>query len=320
MNIGIIGYGRIGREAERAALEKGWKVPVVLDVDGVYSAGRKICELRGWQDTFVKNRVEIAILSIPTIDDGRMAFEYMDRVIIFLGIPIVTSEKGALGNFYPELKHCITRIGYSATVGGGTRMLHWLRGRIDDGTKTVHVIVNGTLNYIFDGLSRGRALDELIGEAKVLGYAEPGAVSALEVINTEACKDIPMKTAVLLNVCGFGEIRAKDIPVNPIDEIGLKALARGAACRRYIVSITKDDDGDDVMGGFSFRLGDWHVSGGFKDCTKNPLFLQLVPPGVNNAALIHGDSGTYIMAGPGAGPAFTVRGSIIPDCRKFAQE
>ncbi len=313
MKVGIIGNGRIGQETMKRVLQRGWKVPVIVDIDGVYNSSKeKIAKPSDWLDCF--KGMDIAVLSIPTLDDGRIAYEYI-KALVEIGIPVVTSEKGALGNYFPELKPLIdkNKIGYSATVGGGTRLLHWLRERLSPGVKEIHLIINGTLNYIFDELSKGRALDVIIEETKRLGYAEPLAQEPLEVINTEACRDIPMKISVLLNICGFGEIRARDINVQPLTEVDLKKLIKEAASRRFIVSIVKEEEVEDRVGGFELKCDKWYVSGGFKNRNRNPLFSQLIPPGVNNAALVYGVAGTYILTGPGAGATPTVMGSIIKD-------
>lgn len=313
MKVGIIGIGRIGTELLKKGTENGWEI-ITATTSGIYTSERsKIDELDNWLRYFRK--MDITCLCIPTLDDGEIAFRYI-QALVYDGKPVVTCEKGALGNYFPEIKLWIDKIGYSATVGGGTRLLHWLKGRVTPETKEIHLIINGTLNYIFDGLSRGRTLNEMVEEAKKLGYAEPGAQEVVEVINTEACRDVPMKTSVLVNICGFGEIQAKHIKVKTITERELKKLVREAMFRRYIVSITKEDNEEDLIGGFNFTLGDWHISAGFKNRSQNPLFLQLVPPGVNNAVLIHGFDGTYILTGPGAGAVPTV-GRIIEDIGKL---
>lgn len=284
---------------------------MIIEKSGIYNLKRiKIDQCENWKKYLEK--IDIACLAIPTIDDGLIAYEYM-KTLIKHNIPIVTSEKGALGNYFPELKSQLNKIGYSATVGGGTRLLHWLKERLTPGIKEIHLIINGTLNYIFDELSKGRTLDEVVEETKKLGYAEPEAQEALEVINTESCKDIPMKVSVLLNICGFGEVKAREISPQKISKNEIKKLIREASFRRYIVSITREENEEDVVGGFKFPINDWWVSAGFKNRIQNPLFLHLVPPGVNNAALIYGIEGTYLLTGPGAGATPTVMGSMIKD-------
>ncbi|HDZ54835.1 MAG TPA: hypothetical protein ENI19_02015 [Candidatus Nealsonbacteria bacterium] len=311
MKVGIIGFGRIGSELSERILKRDWEIPAIARTSGIYKSpgGIKIGQLNNWMEHFQK--VDVVCLCITTLDNGEAAYGYI-RPLVERGISVVTCEKGALGNYFPELQPWMGNIGYSATVGGGTRLLRWLKERLGPNTKEIHLIVNGTLNYIFDGLSRGRTLDEVVDEAKTLGYAEPEAEEPVELINTEANKDVPSKVSVLLNVCGFGEIRARDIDVKTISESDLKRLVREATFRRYIVSITKEANEEDVIGGFKLSVNDWHISAGFKNRSQNPLFLQLVPPGVNNVVLIYGSDGTYILTGPGAGAVPTV-GSMMKD-------
>ncbi len=321
MKAGIIGFGRIGTELYDRLIERGWRVPVIVRSSGVYAPRgdeiRQIDKLSSWLRHI--REVDIVGLCIPTLDDGKIAYEYI-KPLVKNGIPVVTSEKGALGNYFLKLKVWLDKIGYSATVGGGGRLLDWLIRRLSPWTREVHLIINGTLNFIWDGLDRGRAFDEMVGEAKKLGYAEPGTERALDVINMEACKDLPMKTSVVFNICGFGEIRAKDIKVKEITKDELKKLVRESASRRYIVSIVKEkEDNEDVVGGFKCERNGWYVSAGFKNRYYNPLFRQLVPPGVNNAVLIHGLEGTYATTGPGAGPTPTVMGSMIKDIENISR-
>ncbi len=316
MKVGIIGIGKIGSELSKRITHKGREI-ITAKTSGVYiSGGKKIAELSDWLDSF--RDLDITCLCIPTLDDGKIAYGYI-KALTENDKPVVTCEKGALGNYFSELKPWIERIGYSATVGGGTRLLPWLKERLTLETKEVHLIINGTLNYIFDGVSKGRALDEVVEEAKKLGYAEPGAGGPLEVINTEANQDVPKKVSVLLNTCGFSKIRAKEIDTQVITEDDLKRLMREAIFRRYIVSITREENEEDVIGGFKCKTDDWYISAGFKDRSQNPLFLQLIPPGVNNAVLIYGSDGTYILTGPGAGVSPTV-GSIMKDIENLLNQ
>lgn len=311
MNIGIIGAGHIGAELYGRARARGWKVDLVLKRSGVYSdLSARVDDSRNFRRHL--NGLDVAFLAIPTLDDGRTAYGYI-KMLLSRGIPVVTCEKGALSNYFPDLEGSLDRIGYSATVGGGTKMLHFARQRAGPQTREIHAVINGTLNYLFDGVSSGRTIEEVVDEAKKLGYAEPGAKTELEVINTEATRDVPMKTAILFNVLGLSsrKIRAKEIRVREMSKAKLDELLAGVQGRRYIVSIARERRKEDVVGGFSLEAGDWYISAGFKRVDRNPLFDRMIPAGVNNAILLsEGKDGAYILSGPGAGAGPTVSSMI----------
>lgn len=316
MRIGIIGAGHIGSELYRKAQALGWSISFVMKDDGIYRDLTEKIDILSNYPEYCKE-IDIAFLAIPTLDDGKTAFDYITSLIA-KGIPVVTCEKGALSNYFSELKPHLNKIGYSATVGGGTRLLKYLEERLNPDIEEIHAVVNGTLNYIFDEVSHGRSLGEVVEETKKLGYAEPGAKNPLDVINKEAIGDVPMKSSILFNICKFSSthMRAKDVNTSKISESDLKRLVKESNYRRYVVSITREDNGEDIIGGFKHKIDDWIISAGFKDIHENPLFLQLIPSGVNNSILIYegryGIDGTYRLSGQGAGAGPTTS-SMIKD-------
>jgi homoserine dehydrogenase len=194
---------------------------------------------------------------------------------------------------------------------------------VNEETEEIHAVVNGTLNYIFDGLSRGRSLGELVDETKRLGYVEPGAENPVEIINKEAMGDVPMKTSILFNSCDLVEerMRAIDISVHRIDESDLDKLIKESAERRYIVSIgRKSNENEDFLCGFGYEFEGWYISGGFRLVNDNPLYKKLVPSGVDNSVLISegkfGRDWSYVVAGPGAGAGPTTS-SMLKDAERI---
>lgn len=322
--IGIIGAGNIGSEIYKRVKLLSWDVNCIVDIDGIYKElpkKEKIGELTELKK-YIKG-LDILFLAIPTFDDGKTAFNYI-QTSLDEGVPIVTCEKGALSNYFSELELDVNKhkIGYSATVGGGSRLLRYLQERVGPNVEEIHAVVNGTLNYIFDQISKGRSLGEVVNETQTLGYAEPGTTNPLEVINKEATGDVPMKTSILFNVCNLVEkrIKASEIIVHPIKSSELKKLVEEAINRRYIVSITRYDNKEEVIGGFKSKLNEWYISAGFKNINKNPLFRELIPSGVNNAILIsEGQYGNYILSGPGAGAGPTANSMII-DAKKILKD
>lgn len=312
--IGIIGKGLIGTQLARQLCQEGYKILIAINSSGVYDGtDKKIDRNENYENHLSK--VDALCLAIPTKDDGSIAMGYI------LGSlanhkPIVTCEKGSLSNYFSELKNGLDMIGYSATVGGGTRLLRFGQDRMSSRVVEIHAILNGTLNYVFSGVAEGRTLGEVVNEAQKLGYAEPGADSHLEVINAEANRDIPMKTAILFNILGLGEIKAKNIKTKQITERCLQNLIKQAKQRRYIVSMARRKLQDDTIGGFDYNSGGWFISAGFKHIDENPLFSKLKISGVNNALLFYegkdGENGTYDLSGQGAGPGPTTA-SMIKD-------
>ena len=323
--VAIVGMGRIGLELYRRAKSRELDIVFMLDVDGMYKDPLKKEKIGNFEDYKKQtDSLDLAFLTIPTSDNGETAYNYMNH-FLSLSTPIVTSEKGALSNHFSELDFAIKNgmIGYSATVGGGTRLLNYLEGRVTTQVEEIHAVVNGTLNYIFTGLSEGRSLGEVVEETKKLGYAEPGADNPIDVINKEATGDVPMKTSILFNICNLTKerMRARDVKTHKIDDSELGRLIEESVRRRYIVSITKyNNHEEDVIWGFKHNVGEWYISAGFKDLKKNPLFKKLVPNGVDNAVLIsegrHGIDGNYVLSGPGAGPGPTTA-SMMRDAVKI---
>lgn len=292
----LVGQGNIGTEVKRRVAESGDEI---IDFDERRDEWGKV------------NGVDLAFLAIPTEDNGEIALYYIER-FLEKGIPIVTCEKGALSNYLPNLMDRLDMIGYSATVGGGTRMLHFLKSHVDSNVGEVHAVVNGTLNYIFDEASRGRSLGEVVNEAKRLGYAEPGDGSVLDTINRETCSDVPMKSAILFTLSGLSNkiVSARDLNSRKLKKHDLDKLVRESKSRRYIVSITRGCLENEDLTLFDYVQGNWHLSGGFRNVDDNPLFSKLKFEGVDNGVVIYtgnyGGDGTYTLFGQGAGVRPTV--------------
>lgn len=317
MKIGIIGGGTIGRELYRRAQQFAWDIRFVLKKDGFYrNLTEKIDNLKAYRG-YAKN-LDVAFCAIPTTDNGKTAFDYLSFFLSH-GIPVVTCEKGALANYFFGLRKFLNRVGYNATVGGGTRMLPYVKEMVGPTTTAVHVVINGTLNFVMNELSRGRSFEDAVSAARKLGYAEPGGGSPRLVLNTEAILDVPKKTAIILNVCGLSSevVKADDIDAAGLDEKSLARIAAEPDRWRYIVSFVKDSAWKtERIGGFEFRAGEWTVIGGFQNIGRNPLLAAAVPSGVNNRVMVcegrYSDSGTFILSGPGAGAKPTVT-SMIKD-------
>ncbi len=313
MRTGIVGFGQIGREVYRRLKERGEDVAFVARSDGIYSVdkGERIGSLRDCFDF----DLDLAILDITTLDGGRIAFNYING-FLDAGARVVTSEKGAMGNYFSELEPRFDRLGFSAVAGGRIGMATFLRDlRILDGQR-LDAVVNGTLNYVFDEASKSGNLAEAVRRAQELGYAEPNADGVLDVINQESCFDVPMKSAILFNFFNFfnsgKRIRARDINVSKVDNDVLEELRRDSFSRRYVVSITRNPVSDS-LGGFELEADGWHLSGGFRYPERR------MPGGVNNFIVVQGDSAEFWAYGEGAGAKATVD-AMMYDARRLMND
>lgn len=312
MQIGIIGLGNIGGEICAQSERLGWKVGMILKEDGVYATPqRKIDDFKNYPSHC--SDLDAVFLTIPTFDDGATAFNYL-KFFLEKNIPVITSEKGALSNYFAELRPWKSKIGYSATVGGGTRLLKYAEAHVGSTVLEIHAVLNGTLNFIFELLAHGVSINDAVSKAKVLKYAEPGSNSPLELINKEAISDVPMKSAILFNLVNPANfsVKAKDFTRKAIGEKELKKLIDESKKMRYVVSIMKKDDIPDMIGGFIYHCSqNWTIAGGFLSIETLASIRPLFPRGAENAIFITSQGGDlHSLIGPGAGPGPTVSAMI----------
>jgi homoserine dehydrogenase len=321
---GIIGFGNIGKKLYEKLLENGWKIVFVVTSEHVFVDSIDVPKDKSEKWLNYCHDVDVVFLAIPTFDDGRIAFNYITAVTE-KRIPVVTCEKGALSNYFTELKPILNLIGYNTTVGGGSGIINFLQSRFFSGIREVHAIVNGTMNYIWDGLRMGNSLGHIVEEVKRLGYAEPGEKDPIKIILGEAGSDVTKKASILFNLCFHPQtiLRAKDIKVVLTDEMVRQAITE-AMSRKFIVSFERDgnfkEKDSDIMA-FTHHIEGWVISGGFKR-TDSPLIARLCNSAtwVNNAILTiegeDGSGGSYLCVGPGAG-ASPVAIAILRDAERL---
>ncbi len=325
--IGIIGFGNIGRKLlEKLSTNSHWQVAFMADVDGVWLPPfrERVPDQTKRVADYCQD-VKLVFLAIPTVDDGEVAKNYI-TTLHRMGIRVVTCEKGALGNWFEALQPLLKDIGYSASVGGGSGIIHALRHRFFLGTQEVHAILNGTLNYIWTGLASGSPLGHIVNETQRLGYAEPGQRDPIAIIMGEASADVIKKTTILFNLCfqSATVLHARDIAVELTPEKIRRAIAE-AVSRRFVVTFerrdrAKTDDGTIVA--FRHAIDDWVITGGWRRL-DHPLIKRLCDGclWVNNAILtvegdFDGEDGVYISSGDGAGPGPTTA-AMIRDAEKL---
>lgn len=326
INALVIGAGNIGAiQQQELRIIPGW------EAGGVMTRGKLV---RREQTTLLRSLREISdeewrhfdivFLSIPSGFSVTPEISALDYLLHFmrLGIPVVTCEKDAFSTCYEQLVGSLSKIGYSACVGGGTRMIPILRDRMRvPGEMEIYAVLNGTLNYIFTEMANNnRALGEAVHDAQRLGFAEPGVATPLGVLKAEMT-DVKMKAAILFNTCiAKGKfVCAHDIHLKPVLERQNGLLTSQAKERRCFVSIVREGtasfDQRDCIGGFEHRVEGWLIQGGFLLMESCPAMGDHWPKGVSNALVVRqgklGKDGTYLLAsGPGAGAHATVASTI----------
>ncbi len=340
---GLVGYGTIGKElarqlaqasvAKRLELEPQPAFVIrsggVMKADGVTPSGFRTLE-------DLDRLPDVVFVALPSSPDGALAYKVISHVLEQDKM-IVTAEKGALANHFSELRSLsdnFSRLGVSATVGGGTRLLSIAQEYCQDpeNISQLHLSLNGTLTALMSSIAppggSGSSLGYAAYEATQLGFAEPGAESSYDVIRSEAEGDIPKKTTIFFNMLGLSN--------KPLDwhalQFSLKdqeisRVVEEAGVRRFIVSLypsrkSENRPETDIVGGFSAKHDDWHIVGGFRNIERNPLFSSLGRlTGPGNGLVVglgpNETDGVYSLTGPGAGPRPTVN-TMLDDYLRLA--
>ena len=149
-----------------------------------------------------------------------------------------------------------------------------------DEINEIKAVVNGTLNYIGDGLKSRKTREQIVNEVLEKGFSEPGANSFEEIIEGEI-RDVILKTIIIVN---HSSIFDKTITENDIEKVSFDEN------KRCIIKITRD-----------------RIQAGFIETDDS----EWLPDGVNNVLYINNEKK---ILGPGAGAEATV-GAMISDFR-----
>lgn len=328
----LIGYGNVGQAVAKRLDQIGCEVSAIIKSNGLVHNPKTLQPISEDKKAWKTLTPDVVFVSMPTTSDGKIAYSYIKH-FVDQKIPVITAEKGAMANYFKQLQPYLDNcLGVSATVGGGTRMMQVLKERINRQVNQVHLALNGTLNFIMDGVSQGQSFGQVVEQAQMLGYAEPGASSHLDVINGETIGDIPKKIAILWNYTESPNdpkpqyVEWKNFKQPAITNDDLSQLIAEAKVRRYIVSWYRTPmiiPKNDIIAGFKYKVGAWRIVGGFQRVDRNPLFSELSKSGSANGMVIatgpDEQDGVYAISGPGAGPGPT-SASMIHDARKLLNQ
>ncbi|WP_100400112.1 homoserine dehydrogenase [Bacillus sp. FJAT-44742] len=203
---------------------------------------------------------------------------------------IVTANKDLMALYGPELLKAASEnqcdIFYEASVAGGIPVIRSLvEGLSSDRITKIMGIVNGTTNYILTKMSQeGRSYEEVLAEAKELGFAESDPTSDVEGL------DAARKITILANLSFATNVDLEDVVV------------------RGITTVTLEDIEYCEQLGYTIKLiGLAQRDEGKLELTVQPTLIPSSHPlaSVNdeyNAVYVYGEAvGETMFYGPGAG-------------------
>jgi len=283
----IVGAGKIGKHLAGRLEALGFECHLFT---------RKIKDFKFFEQFLDQVDPLAVFLTISTKDKGETALGYIQSCII-CSVPVITCEKGALAYHFKDLQSDMGWIGYSATVGGGTKLLEYIQGRFwDDQNVEIYAVLNGSLNFFFDEINKGKKYEQVYEEMLCLDIAEPEAIDPLSFLNKE-CLDLYMKTVILYNssLCGGKFITPDDFNIVDFQEVDLKKLTEGNDRYRFVVSFLNNKKAE-VVG--------WLIAVAPRKINDDPFYSWL-PGGIHNAVyIIEGEDGEgdcFILSGSGAG-------------------
>ncbi|HEV1998504.1 MAG TPA: homoserine dehydrogenase [Candidatus Dormibacteraeota bacterium] len=183
--VGLLGLGTVGTQvAER--LERGSEL--VQRRTGVELSLKRVlvrdtAKARVYTPDAPLTTDAAAVIEDPKVDivveviGGEVpAHEYLRRAIL-AGKHVVTANKEVMAKHGPDLIELALDKGvdiyFEAAVGGGIPLISTFKiDLLANEINRIEAIINGTTNYILDGMSQGKTYDQALEEARGLGYAE----------------------------------------------------------------------------------------------------------------------------------------------------
>lgn len=219
LKIGMLGCGIVGGEVARLLQENQGELSTRSGARLVLTkiAVRNTEVRRAGIDPALFTSDANSVVADPEID---LIIEVMGGIepareliltAIANGKSVVTANKALLAAHGSDLYSAADKRGvdlyYEAAVAGAIPILRPLReSLVGDHVKRIMGIVNGTTNFILTKMDEeGRAFDEVLAEAQVLGYAEADPTADIEGFDAAA------KAAILAGLAFHTRVTASDV-------------------------------------------------------------------------------------------------------------
>jgi len=245
-------------------------------------------------EDLLEREADVFVEATPTRLDSDEALLSMVRAMS-AGMHVVTSNKAPIAKHFHELEAMSERRGvrilYSATVGGGTRVLSMARElAAGAGLEAFCGVLNGTCNYVLTEMESGVSMNTAMRKARDLGLAEADPGYDIDGIDSALKLQIVAQSAM--------GMERKEVDIRGIRDVSERdvSLARDKGCSLKLVGTIENG---------SLSVAPRAIPRG------HPLDVS----GSDNAFLFRTKlAGDVTVRGTGAGGAATAS-SIIADIR-----
>jgi homoserine dehydrogenase len=302
VRVAIAGYGNVGQAlVERLVGDQDFEVCAILVRDP--GRPRRVpppCPLTTDRRELLASEADVLIDVLSCAETGAL----LSQGALARGIHLVSASKRVIAGCHATLDDCAKGSGahfhYSAAVGGETPILETVRAAAREGeVASVTAILNGTVNFILDGLSRGLGFEAALKAAQDAGFAEEDPSEDLSGADATAKLRIVAATA-------FGGVPADyDFPAEPLAEATARRIA--ASSERW-VQLARVERRDGRVTG-SVELRPRSAAGA----------LPLVEREWNCALVTTADGFSRTCFGRGAGGAPTA-GAILADLAQLTRD
>lgn len=283
--VDLHGYGRVARALIPRLQEHGITLATISDSQGLRAEGNVTHARRVFVDaTAPRYHAHPAELWVAIIEHTLAS-----------GTPVATCNKAPLALAWARLARASrdgrAPLALSATVGGGTPVLHVLRRlQAAHGLVRLDALLSGTLTFIVDRLLQGDEIAEAVQQAQIAGYAEPDPT--LDIDGTDA-----WAKAVILHNRLFAQapslsLRDRIEPLR-LDPEEIRHYAEIGLEPQVVATV--------APGLVALRLEG-----------RRPRDALVAAPASVAVRATCGDGQVFGITGPGAGPAVTA-GSILSD-------
>ncbi|WP_151549075.1 MULTISPECIES: homoserine dehydrogenase [Corynebacterium] len=244
VGVAILGHGTVGSEVLRImqqdadALEH--RIGGPLELKGV-----AVSDIEKHADAVSRDLLTTDAMSLITRDDVDIVVEviggidYPRKLVLAAlraGKSVVTANKALVAAHSAELAEAADAAGvdlyFEAAVAAAIPVVGPLRRSLaGDQVELVMGIVNGTTNFILDGMdSTGANYDDMLAEATRLGYAEADPTADVE------GHDAASKAAILASLAFHTRVTADDVYCEGISDISADDIA-AAKDAGYIIKL-----------------------------------------------------------------------------------